>query len=900
MRFDWRIRFSLLAVLMTGLVVPAGCTRRFYRDQADRQVEEVLTEKDREAWKIEDWHVYPDPAARFGNPANPDRPPMPFDDPGAHDLSPNPQKPGKEGCGDQEGTGYLDLIRTWDAINRQDPDANINPAPAQSALPPATKGPDDEARTLRSDATPYRLTYDQACELALLNSRDYQDRREDLYLAALPVTLQRFSFAAQFFAAESFFREYSGSQTIDPGNRWGVASNNSMMKLFPTGALLLAQFANSVVVEMSGAAPKRVTVPSTASLDLTQPLLRGGGRAVTLEPLTQSERNLLYTTRAYARFRKLFHVNIAASGSLFDSLSNGGFIIQPLGPSGVVGSFPAGLPIPSAALGYLPTLLNSEVLTNQRNNVSELERIITFYHQLQGGGDVSPLQTSVVESQFLTSRISTLQQEETLRDSLDRFKLQLGVPTDLPLELDDLPIRPVSRQLQKLRDVFDQDRALQLEANPLLAADLAKVRGEFRNRLTGLPLVQGTPFARVVLERWSVWEKLSGELLDARIQQVGADRRALVDQQSILQSKGNDLTPADQIRLDDLTLDLDLGVFEASLRDYLTKRWEREYLDLPEAERKPRQERSRIELFRKLFDMFIRLLATARDQRLEQIRVSWPQPPRACVDGVDLLTADLDVAQTAAARAALTNRLDLMNARAQLVDAWRQIAVQANSLFGVVNVQYHLDTANAPFGSNPLGFTTDRTRQELALNTELPLTRRLERNNFRTALIAYERQRRALQASEDQVLLEVRSELRALRVQAQNYKIQQRAVPVAYSQRDNALETLRVPNPPGTSSSAGNAAALTQQLLSAQSTVLQNENALYQFYVSYLVARLQLFRDLELMPLDPRGVWIDEHTTRDCDSCLSLAAGTAETDTQRVAEPGQVGGPAPPETKKQN
>src|SRR5262245_6839324 len=171
MRFDVRLEFSLLFVLTAGLLAPAGCTRRFYREQADRQIEEVLTEKDRDPWKIETWHVYPDPLARFGDPANPDRPPMPFDDPGAHNLSPNPQRPGKAGCGDSEGTGYLDLIRTWDAINRSDPDANVQPTPMSSALPPATQVGGDQAQVLHSNAPPYRLTFDQSCELALFNSR---------------------------------------------------------------------------------------------------------------------------------------------------------------------------------------------------------------------------------------------------------------------------------------------------------------------------------------------------------------------------------------------------------------------------------------------------------------------------------------------------------------------------------------------------------------------------------------------------------------------------------------------------------------------------------------------------------------------------------------------------------
>jgi len=45
--------------------------------------------------------------------------------------------------------------------------------------------------------------------------------------------------------------------------------------------------------------------------DISQPLLRGGGMAVALEPLTQSERNLLYEVRRFGRFNKEFFVQIA-------------------------------------------------------------------------------------------------------------------------------------------------------------------------------------------------------------------------------------------------------------------------------------------------------------------------------------------------------------------------------------------------------------------------------------------------------------------------------------------------------------------------------------------------------------------------------------------------------------
>ena len=73
-----------------------------------------------------------------------------------------------------------------------------------------------------------------------------------------------------------------------------------------------------------------------------------------------------------------------------------------------------------------------------------------------------------------------------------------------------------------------------------------------------------------------------------------------------------------------------------------------------------------------------------------RVRSSWPELPRCCVDGVDLDSApELHHAEQTAGQHALTNRLDLMNSRAIVVDAWRQIAVYANALLGVFNVQYN-------------------------------------------------------------------------------------------------------------------------------------------------------------------------------------------------------------------
>src|SRR5437867_12383191 len=129
----------------------------------------------------------------------------------------------------------------------------------------------------------------------------------------------------------------------------------------------------------------------------------------------------------------------------------------------------------------------------------------------------------------------------------------------------------------------------------------------------------------------------------------------------------------------------------------------------------------------------------------------WPALPSACLDDFDLLNEPVEKAEDVAVRAALASRVDLMNARAQVVDAWRQLRVTANALMGVFNVGYHLDSVTPAGQARPLAFAASRTNQELTLNGQLPLTRIAERNAYRTALIGYQRARRALMSLEDNI-----------------------------------------------------------------------------------------------------------------------------------------------------
>src|SRR5207248_1054290 len=257
-----------------------------------------------------------------------------------------------------------------------------------------------------------------------------------------------------------------------------------------------------------------------------------------------------------------------------------------------------------------------------------------------------------------------------------------------------------------------------------------------------------------------------------------------------LETQSRELSETDRQRLDALNLDMDVATLEDALRTYESQPWKNALS--PEA--RTRQQRLG---FRYVLNAFAIVLTAARTERLVQLRKQWPDLARLCVDGVDLIKSDLDDAQGAVIQHALINRFDLMNVRAQLVDAWRQLAVFANALLGTFNVQYHLDSTTPAGRGLPFAFAGSRTTNQLIMNFELPLVRTTERNNYRASLIAFQRQRRALQEAEDLVVQGVRGEIRQLRVLAENYRIQQRQVELAYLTVESSLDTFQAPPAPG-------------------------------------------------------------------------------------------------------
>ena len=156
----WLCVLTLLCGVLLSLI--AGCHRGFYRRQADAEARRLIVQKHGPRWDSASGDIEINPLSRMFDPFSADHPPIPPDDPSAHQfLSEVDNKPG---------------YPHWHANG----DINQVANPVWRSLLPVNEN--DEVVVSLADA--YRL--------ALTHSPDLQEQRETLYLSALEVSIQRF------------------------------------------------------------------------------------------------------------------------------------------------------------------------------------------------------------------------------------------------------------------------------------------------------------------------------------------------------------------------------------------------------------------------------------------------------------------------------------------------------------------------------------------------------------------------------------------------------------------------------------------------------------------------------------------------------------------------------------
>jgi outer membrane protein TolC len=237
------------------------------------------------------------------------------------------------------------------------------------------------------------LGFLESLSIAAENSRDYQQQREELYLTALDLTLERWRFGVQLDGTVIGAVDGDGGD----GENASVAGGLGFSKLFGTGALVVGNIGLDFFRALSSG--DGWDAVSGASLAITQPLLRGFGSEIVLEPLTQAERNVLYQARDYERFRRTFAFEVAAR--MFR-------IAQQV-----------------------------DTLGNEEQNFASLVVIRERNEAFAEAGQLLDIEVDQALQDELRARTRVVEAQRTLDALYDDFKLFLGLPVETGLRIRD-------------------------------------------------------------------------------------------------------------------------------------------------------------------------------------------------------------------------------------------------------------------------------------------------------------------------------------------------------------------------------------------------------------------------------------------------------------------------------
>ncbi len=262
----------------------------------------------------------------------------------------------------------------------------------------------------------------EALALAVENSREYQSRKENLYLAALELTRQRHQFRPSFFGGAE-----AAVERRPDGERVGTVSGQTgFSQVLRSGARIGATVTNDLLQFFTGD-PRR-SATTVLSLDLVQPLLRGAGADIVAENLTQAERDVIYEIREFAHFQKQFAVDIAAS--------------------------------------YYRILQQKDAVRNEYNSYQNLT-VARERAEALARDRLPEFQVDQARQDELRARNRYILAVERYLDSLDRFKLQLSLPLGYTLILNEQPLQDL--EIAGLLSVpYEEEEAIHIAINSRL------------------------------------------------------------------------------------------------------------------------------------------------------------------------------------------------------------------------------------------------------------------------------------------------------------------------------------------------------------------------------------------------------------------------------------------------
>ncbi|NLE40860.1 MAG: TolC family protein [Lentisphaerae bacterium] len=247
-----------------------------------------------------------------------------------------------------------------------------------------------------------------AVQIAARGSRDYQGRKESLFTAALGLDLENQKFRTTFTGMMNASVDSSESEG-ERETRYGEANKVGASRTFADGTQLSSAIAVDLAGMLSGEKTSSWGLLADASISI--PLMRGSGRLVNMESLTQAQRNLVYTVREFEQYKREFMVGIASA--------------------------------------YLNVLLTKRMLVNEEENYKRVIISTRRSRRMADANRMSPSDFDQSRQSELSARNSWISAFESYDASLEAFKGQLGLPPDAKIDLADQDLEELQAYVEK-------------------------------------------------------------------------------------------------------------------------------------------------------------------------------------------------------------------------------------------------------------------------------------------------------------------------------------------------------------------------------------------------------------------------------------------------------------------
>lgn len=251
------------------------------------------------------------------------------------------------------------------------------------------------------------LTLKESLCVAARNDRPYQKLKETIFSSALSLDYQQYQFETSFSGILLALLEGDPDAYAATGK--GTAG---LSRKFESGAELTGQLALDVVNLLRD---DWRSMGLTGDLTMTVPLMRGSGREIVREPLTQAERDLVYAIHTFEAYRQGYAVSVATA--YFD------------------------------AMEYVQRLRNA--LDNEHNLSENCRRAEMMFE----AGRMQRIQVDQARSDLLDANETVIATRKSYEAKLDAFKVKIGLPPEAKIAQDPEELGRLERRMERLARV---------------------------------------------------------------------------------------------------------------------------------------------------------------------------------------------------------------------------------------------------------------------------------------------------------------------------------------------------------------------------------------------------------------------------------------------------------------